>query len=58
MSLAKVPQLPFTINKLKERHRKLLMNIIASDNKKDLDYKNYSSTDSDLSETKKKHRVT
>ena len=58
MSLSKAPQMPFTIHKLRERHRKLLRNIFAPENKKDLDYKNYESTDSDLIEEATKPRVT
>ena len=48
MTLSKAPKMPFTLNKLRERHRKLIRNIFATENKKDLDYKNYDSTDSDL----------
>ena len=58
MSLSKAPQMPFTIHKLRERHRKLLRNIFAPENKTDLDYKNYDSTDSDLVEEATKPRVT
>lgn len=58
MNLAKAPNLPFSLNKLRERHRKLIRNIIANDNKKDLDYKNYESTDSDLINEETKPRVT
>lgn len=50
--------MPFSINKLRDRHRKLLRNIFAPSNKKDLDYKNYESTDSDLVEETAKIRVT
>jgi hypothetical protein len=48
MTLSKAPKLAFTLNMLRERHKKLLRNIRSVDNKKDLDYKDYSSTDSDL----------
>jgi hypothetical protein len=58
MNLAKAPNLPFSLNKLRERHRKLIRNITASDNKKDLDYKNYDSTDSDLYDEESKPHVT
>jgi hypothetical protein len=50
--------MPFTIHMLRERHRKLLRNIFAPENKKDLDYKNYESTDSDLVAEEAKPRVT
>lgn len=50
--------MPFTIHMLRERHRKLLRNIFAPENKKDLDYKNYESTDSDLVAEEARPRVT
>lgn len=58
MKLSNVPKMPFTLNKLRERHRKLIRNIFATENKKDLDYKNYESTDSDLMAEEAKPRVT